>query len=251
MADKRMFAKSIVDSDLFLEMPMSARLLYYDLGMRADDEGFVNSPRKIMRMTGATVDDMNILITKQFIIPFDSGIVVIKHWRIHNYIRADRKHMTTCVQERSLLTTRDSGEYILKEDVQDLEEIPVSNEQLVLECLPDSVQKAVAAHDNKNNKKDDAAHQKEVDEVFEKVWQLYIRRKGKNGVTKAAKEEIFNIGFDRMKACIEKYAAEVNGSEERFILMGSTFFNGRFRDYLEDTDKPEETNSRQLKRVLQ
>ena len=90
MAERRMFAKSIIDSDAFLDMPMSARLLYYDLSMRADDDGFVNSPKKIMKIVGASVDDMNILIARKFILDFESGVIVIKHWRIHNYIRIDR-----------------------------------------------------------------------------------------------------------------------------------------------------------------
>ena len=89
MAERRMFAKTIIDSDAFLDMPISARLLYYDLSMRADDDGFVNSPKKIMRIVGASEDDLKVLITKKFIIPFDSGIVVIKHWKIHNYIAKD------------------------------------------------------------------------------------------------------------------------------------------------------------------
>ena len=90
MAERRMFAKSIIDSDAFLEMPMSARLLYFDLSMRADDDGFINSPKKIMKIDGASMDDMNILIARKFILSFPDGIVVIKHWRIHNYIQNDR-----------------------------------------------------------------------------------------------------------------------------------------------------------------
>lgn len=84
MAERRMFAKSIIDSDTFMDMPTSSRLLYFDLSMRADDDGFVNSPKKIMRMTGASQDDLKMLIAKSFIIPFESGVVVIKHWKIHN-----------------------------------------------------------------------------------------------------------------------------------------------------------------------
>lgn len=112
MAEKRMFAKTIIDSDTFLEMPVSARLLYYDLGMRADDDGFVNSPRKIMRMIGASNDDMNILITRKYVIPFDSGIVVIKHWRINNYLRSDRYTETQYTDEKALLTISEKGEYL-------------------------------------------------------------------------------------------------------------------------------------------
>ena len=103
MAERRMFAKSIIDSDLFLDMPVTARLLYYDLSMRADDDGFVDSPKKIMRMIGASQDDFTILAARQFIIPFDNGIVVIKHWRIHNYIRKDRYEETKYKSEKDML----------------------------------------------------------------------------------------------------------------------------------------------------
>ena len=113
MAERRMFAKTIIDSDAFIEMPMSARLLYYDLGMRADDDGFVNSPKKIMRMIGASNDDMNILIMRKFIIPFDSGVVVIKHWRINNYLRNDRYTETQYVKEKEQLTIDEKGKYHL------------------------------------------------------------------------------------------------------------------------------------------
>ena len=108
-----MFAKTIIDSDAFLEMPMSARLLYYDLAMRADDDGFINSPRKIMKFVGATNDDMNILIARKFIIPFDNGVVVIKHWRIHNYIRKDTYNETSYKEQKALLELDENKAYRL------------------------------------------------------------------------------------------------------------------------------------------
>ena len=113
MAERRMFAKTIIDSDSFIDMPVTARLLYYDLGMRADDDGFVNSPKKIMRMVGASQDDLAILISKKFIIPFESGVVVLKHWRIHNYIQKDRYKPTKYEDEKALLTLKDNGAYSL------------------------------------------------------------------------------------------------------------------------------------------
>lgn len=113
MAERRMFAKTIIDSDAFLDMPMSARLLYYDLAMRADDDGFINSPKKIMRFVGASIDDLNILAIRKFIIPFDNGVVVIKHWRIHNYIRKDRYVETTYVDEKALLEIDENHAYKL------------------------------------------------------------------------------------------------------------------------------------------
>ena len=103
MAERRMFSKTIIDSDIFLDMPTSTRLLYYDLAMRADDDGFINSPRKIARMTGASDDDLKILASKNYIIPFASGIVVIRHWRVHNYIRKDTYNETQYKLEKSTL----------------------------------------------------------------------------------------------------------------------------------------------------
>lgn len=111
MATRRMISRQIVDSDAFLDMPVTARLLYYDLNMRADDDGFVNAPKKIMRMVGASTDDMNILLAKKFVIGFDSGIVVIKHWRIHNYIRRDTYQETTYKEEKALLELDENKAY--------------------------------------------------------------------------------------------------------------------------------------------
>ena len=105
MAERRMFAKSIIDSDSFIDMPTTARLLYFDLSMRADDDGFVNSPKKICRMTGASDKDMQILIDNQYIIPFESGIIVIKHWKIHNYIQKDRYKPTVYQEEKNHLSS--------------------------------------------------------------------------------------------------------------------------------------------------
>ena len=111
MAERRMFAKTIIDSDAFLDMPVTARLLYYDLAMRADDDGFVNSPKKIMKFVGATTDDLGILAMRKFIIPFDNGVVVIKHWRIHNYIRKDTYKETPYKDEKALLELDENNAY--------------------------------------------------------------------------------------------------------------------------------------------
>ena len=116
MAERRMFAKTIIDSDVFTDMPISARLLYYDLAMRADDDGFVNSPKKIMKFVGASVDDMNVLIARQFIIPFESGVVVIKHWRIHNYIRKDTYKETPYKDEKAMLCLDENNGYRLENE---------------------------------------------------------------------------------------------------------------------------------------
>lgn len=104
MAERRMFAKSIIDSDFFLDMPQSTQLLYFHLSMRADDDGFINNPKSIMRNVKCNEDDLKLLAAKQFIIPFESGVVVIKHWRIHNYIKSDRYKSTIYQEEKSCLS---------------------------------------------------------------------------------------------------------------------------------------------------
>ena len=113
MAERRMFAKTIIDSDAFLDMPLSTQALYFHLSMRADDDGFINNPRKIQRMVGCGDDDAKLLIAKNFIIPFDSGVVVIKHWRIHNYIRNDRYKESVYQEEKAMLDVKDNKAYTL------------------------------------------------------------------------------------------------------------------------------------------
>ena len=111
MAEKRMFAKSIVLTDAFLDMPMSARCLYFTLGMLADDDGFVGSPKSIMRQCGASPDDLAVLLTKRFVLGFDSGVLVIKHWRINNYLQASRHHPTNYQEELATLMLDEKGAY--------------------------------------------------------------------------------------------------------------------------------------------
>lgn len=103
MAERRMFAKSIIDSDAFLDMPLSAQALYFHLSMRADDEGFLGNAKRVRSMIGASEDDFKLLIVKRFVIVFEDGITVIRHWRVHNVIQKDRFKETIYVDERSRL----------------------------------------------------------------------------------------------------------------------------------------------------
>ena len=128
MAERRMFAKSIVLSDAFLDMPLSARCLYFTLGMLADDDGFVSSPKAIMRQCGASQDDMAVLLQKRFILAFESGVIVIKHWRMNNYLQNDRHKATTYKEELATLTLDDKGAYT------EVNKIAVS-EVMYTECI--------------------------------------------------------------------------------------------------------------------
>ncbi len=116
MAERRMFAKTIIDSDAFLDMPMSTQALYFHLSMRADDDGFINNPKRIQRMIGASDDDLKLLIAKSFLIIFESGVVVIKHWKIHNYIQSDRYKPTVYAEEKNLLDVKKNKAYTLSDN---------------------------------------------------------------------------------------------------------------------------------------
>ena len=117
MAQRRMFSNKIIDTDLFLDMPASSQVLYLHLAMRADDDGFISSPKKIMKMLPCSDDDMKILIAKSFLIPFDSGVCVIKHWKIHNYIQKDRYSKTLYTEELRQLSSTDEGIYELPTNI--------------------------------------------------------------------------------------------------------------------------------------
>ena len=109
MAQRRMFSLQVVDTDAFLEMPLSAQALYFHLGMRADDDGFISNARRILKLISASEDDMRILLAKRFLLSFDSGIFVIKHWKISNYIQKDRYRPTLYKEEKSRLFLKSDG----------------------------------------------------------------------------------------------------------------------------------------------
>lgn len=174
MAERRMFAKTIIDSDFFLEMPMSARLLYYDLGMRADDDGFVNSPKKIMKMCGNADNDLSILIAKKFIILFQTGIIVIKHWKLNNYLRADRYRQTSYLKEKSQLEEQANGTYR-------------TIDTAVITCLPDGIPVVDAGKDSivklskgKNSKGDKSKQNKDFTPPTIEEVNSYITEKELN-----------------------------------------------------------------------
>ena len=147
MAERRMFSKEIIDSDAFLDMPVSTQNLYFHLGMRADDQGFVNSPNKIMNTCKASKNDIDLLVLKSFIIPFASGVVVIKHWLINNLIRADRLKPTRYQEEYMQLNVKNNDAYSLSAGA-------IVN-QLTTKCQPnDRVGKDSIGKDSIDNPKD-------------------------------------------------------------------------------------------------
>lgn len=114
MAEKRMFTQKIIDSDAFLDMPLSTQALYFHLNMRADDDGFINNPKRIQRTIGASEDDLKLLILKRFVIGFENGVIVIKHWRMHNTLRKDRYNPTQYQEQLSTLQVKKNSAYTEK-----------------------------------------------------------------------------------------------------------------------------------------
>ena len=142
MGERRMFTRKITESDAFLDMPSSTQMLYFHLAMNADDDGFVNNPKKIQKMCGAADDDFKLLIAKSFVILFDSGIAVIKHWKMHNYIQSDRYKPSDYVEEKSMLGIKKNKAYTLDES------------KMEIRCIPDSVKKEKKPKESKKIEED-------------------------------------------------------------------------------------------------
>lgn len=199
-----MFAKTIVLSDAFLNMPMSARCLYFTLGMLADDDGFVNAPRSIMRQCGASDDDMKILILKKFAIEFDTGVIVIKHWRINNYLRSDRYTETKYTAEKKCLSVDESGNYhVIESPGIPIIGIPPGIPPGIPSIGKDSIDKDSVDNQYIAQK---SAEESPVEKMFSAFWEAYGNKKGKKNAFKAFSkinptEELFKSIMDG----VEKY----------------------------------------------
>lgn len=161
MAERRMFAKTIVTSDAFLDMPPTARCLYFTLAMFADDDGFVNNPKSIMRQVGSTTDDMNILMAKKFVLIFESGVIVIKHWKIHNYIQSDRYHPTKYQEEKAQLSLDENKAYT-QMDTPCIQDVSITDTEVRLGKSKDRLGKS-----NSNNRRFTPPTITEVQEYIE------------------------------------------------------------------------------------
>ena len=240
MAERRMFAKSIVLSDAFLDMPMSARCLYFTLGMFADDDGFVGSPKAIMRQCGASEDDMRILTGKKYVLGFASGVIVIKHWRLNNYLRNDRHVQTTYTEELSTLGIDDKGAYTQNIDKMEVlpAGIPTDNQVVDTWYTQDSIGKD-SIDNNIYSRAEDSptAHpdQNDVNEVVD-----YLNTAAGTSYKKNTPKTVRNIkarlkeGFtvEDFKTVIDKKVKEWKGSDMERYLRPDTLFGTKFEGYL-------------------
>ena len=229
MANRRMFSLEVCDTDRFMEMPLSTQGLYLQLGLRADDDGFISSPKRIVAMVGGSNDDLKLLITKGYLIPFESGIIVITDWNINNWIRPDRKHNTRFEKEKALLAL-ENGSYSLDDICQ-----PNDN-QMTTQCHTEvSIDQYSIDNINNNSASPDAPKESnaEIESFFESIWKLYPNKKGKAAVSKTKKKELFKVGYDEMSRAISRYVTDLKAEEWRKPQYGSSFFNKGYVDYLD------------------
>jgi hypothetical protein len=232
VAEKRMFSKQIIDSDAFLEMPLSTQALYFHLSMRADDDGFVDNPKKIQRMVSASGDDLKLLTAKRYILTFDNGVIVIKHWRIHNTLRTDRYKETVYLEEKALLDIKDNRSYTEKSKLLDVG-LPNGNQwepQISIDKISIDKENTYSA-------------------FFESVWNLYPNKKGKGQVSQAKKKALQKIGIDEITRAIDRYKAELIKDDWRKQQNGSTFFNSGYIDYLDANYSPTKESSIKKKKT--
>lgn len=226
MANKRMFCLDIVNSDAFLDMPLSAQALYFHLGMRADDDGFIGNPKSIQRLAGASQEDLMLLITKRFLIAFDNGVIAIKHWRMNNYIQKDRKKDTVYLELLNSLEVKENGSYTEKKKmdtvcIQDVSEMDSQNSIDKISIDKDSIE-----IDNSCSSVDEAS------EFFEKIWKEYPNKKGKTQVKASHKKALFKIGYERLVRAIQKYDDGVK--DKQYLMYGGRFFTTGYLDYIDE-----------------
>ncbi|HBD0804044.1 DNA replication protein [Enterococcus faecalis] len=247
MAERRMFAKTIIDSDAFLDMPLSTQSLYFHLSMRADDDGFINNPKKIQRMVGCGDDDLKLLIAKRFILVFDSGVIVIKHWKIHNYIRNDRYKPTLYQEEKAELVEKNSKAYTFKTEVLESEShlgIPDDNH---VGYQMDTQVRLGKDRLVKDKKKNSVEPSSTMLELFEKVWKTYPKKTNK----KKAKEQFLkkiksDEDFERFKTGYKDYLKYIKLNDwyhpqELFRWIRDERFNDEY-DLSETTTQARYTN---------
>jgi uncharacterized phage protein (TIGR02220 family) len=211
-----MFSMDIIDTDYFLEMPATTQLLYFHLAMRADDDGFVSSPKRILRLIGSSEDDLKMLLRKEFVIPFDSGVCVIKHWKIHNYIQSDRYNETIYTEEKKQLTIADNKSY-----------------EVDTECIQDGYTGKVRLVKESQGKesKDTIPFKEIIDHLNNKTNSHYKHSTPK---TKDLIEARHNEGFTLadFKKVIDNKSKEWKGTEFEQYLRPQTLFGTKFESYL-------------------
>ena len=221
-----MFDKTITNSDKFLEMPVSTQNLYFHLSMNADDDGFVDNWKSIIKISGAKEDDLKLLIAKSYVIPFESGVIVIKHWRINNFLRKDRHIDTHYIEEMQQLDVANNNEYVLKDWSTNGQPSIDKNsiEYNIYNICPNTTKDEPTKIEILDN----------VDIKFEQFWNLYPKKEKKKDTLKWFKSHKPNQElFDKILDGLEKQKKSRQWSNKQYIPLPSSWLNGeRWEDEL-------------------
>lgn len=251
MAQRRMFSKKITETDKFLEMPLSSQALYFHLSMGADDEGFIDRAKTIQRTIGASDDDMKLLIAKGFLIPFESGVVVIRHWRIHNYIQADRFQRTIYQDEKSQLEYDSSKTAQLKPLEQCIQNVSKMDTQVRLdkdrlELDKNNIYSRVSnetptVSESEEEKLNLTAKTKEILEYLNS--RLSTNYKSTSKKTQSLVRARLNDGYtvDDFKKVINTKCDEWLSTSMSKYLRPETLFSNKFESYLNQQPKQQST----------
>ncbi|KAF0348303.1 conserved phage C-terminal domain-containing protein [Pediococcus pentosaceus] len=236
MAQRRMFSKKITDTDIFLDMPLSSQALYFHLNMHADDDGFVSNAKTVKRMIGSSDDDLKLLLTKNFIFAFESGVVVIKDWKIHNYIRKDTYNTTIYGDEKEQLSQDENGSYTLSPRAVD-EPSP----QVRLGKVRLGKDSNIYSSSNDEPHIDLKTFKEIISYLNEKAGTKY---RASGSKTQRLIKARFNDGFndEDFKKVINIKVAEWSGTDMAKYLRPETLFGTKFESYLNQEVKKSKTN---------
>lgn len=251
MAQRRMFSNKITDTDRFIEMPLSSQALYFHLNMGADDEGFIDKAKKIQRTIGASDDDLKLLIAKGFLIPFESGVVVIRHWRIHNYIRSDRFQSTLYQNEKDQLEYDNSKTANIKPLTSGVQNVIPNGYQMDTQVRigevsldKDSLDKVSLDKTTYTEGKEEIPYKEIISHLNHRTGKRYSDKSNANRKLIKAR---WNEGYvlDDFKKAIDNMVAVWTGTEYEQYLQPSTLFReSNFDRYINQTvNKPKATTN--------
>lgn len=222
MADKRMFSLQIVDSDAFLDLPTSAQALYFHLGMRADDDGFLNNAKTIARIVGSNTKDLDLLVEKRFIIAFEGGVSVIKHWKVNNYIAKDRYKKTMYTDIFQQLEIKENNSYTLR--IQNVDTLDTQVRLVKSSIDKVSIDNSIVQPSiEPKTKKNDSSI---IEELFEEFWEAYPKKVGKGNVLRWFKKHRPTKGMvDLMIEAIENQKLSKQWQDVQYIPLPATWLN--------------------------
>lgn len=246
MAERRMMSKKIIDTDNFLDMPQSTQCLYFHLLLRADDDGFIQSPKSIMRITGCKEDDLKLLIAKRFVIGFETGVIVIRHWRIHNYVQSDRYSKSELPEAKCVE---------LKNKVYEVVELPINPDNTCMDtkCIQNvykmDTQIRIDKIREEENRIETICHVSH-DDVDKSHFEIieYLNLKTGSKFKPSTKPYVQAIqarlkegySIDDFKTVINKKCAEWIGTKmEKYLTPKTLFAPSHFDQYLNANVKPE------------